>query len=218
MSRPLLLGHRGSRSVHSIPENTLPAFDLSLEHGCDGFEFDVRLTGDRQALVCHDPRSQGVPVSTSRRAEFRQLPTLADVLSRYSDQVFLDIELKVPGLTDITLDDLRRHRRERGFVISSFLPEVLVDIRGRNHSIPLGIIFAQHIPRWQELPIDSVIAEKSLITRALVDQVHEAGKRLFAWTVNRQAAMLRFAQWGVDGIISDTTELLVATLGGGKSR
>jgi glycerophosphoryl diester phosphodiesterase len=218
MSRPLLLGHRGSRSVRSIPENTVPAFDLALEHGCDGFEFDVRLTGDRQALVCHDPRSQGVEVSRSKRAQLPNLPTLEEVLSRYGRQVFLDIELKMPGLTEIVLDDLRRHPRERGFVISSFLPEVLIEVRGRNPSIPLGIIFEEQVPRWQELPIENVMAEKSLITPTLVEQVHAAGKRLFAWTVNERAAMLRFAQWGVDGIISDTTELLVAALRGENSR
>ena len=146
------------------------------------------------------------------------LPTLEYVLSRYRTQVFLDIELKIPGLTEIVLDDLRRHRREHGFVISSFLPEVLFELRRRNHSIRLGIIFEQHAPRWQELPIDCVMAEKSLITRTLVDQVHDAGKRLFAWTVNERAAMLRFAHWGVDGIISDTTELLVGTLRDENSR
>ena len=212
MSRPLLLGHRGSRSTGSIPENTAPAFDLALRHGCDGFEFDVRLSGDRQALVCHDPRSKGMPVATSKRAQLPHLPTLEEVLSRYGKRGFLDMELKVPGLTEIMLDGLRRHPPEHGFVISSFLPEVLIDIRARNQAIPLGIIFDEQVPGWQELPIDCVMAEKSLITDTLVDQVHEAGKRLFAWTVNDKAAMLRFAQWEVDAVISDRTELLVRTL------
>ena len=35
---------------------------------------------------------------------------------------------------------------------------------------------------------------------------------LFAWTVNEKASMFRLADWGVDGIISDKTELLVRTL------
>jgi len=218
MSRPLLLGHRGSRWARSIRENTVAAFDLALQHGCDGFEFDVRLSGDRRALVCHDPRSQGMRVATSTRAQLPHLPTLEDVLSRYGRHGFLDIELKTPDLTDIVLYDLGQHRPERGFLISSFLPEVLVELRARDHSLPLGIIFEQQAPRWQELPIDCVVAEKSLITPTLVDQVHHAGKRLFAWTVNDKAAMLGFAQWGVDAIISDRTELLVRTLGGRNSR
>jgi len=212
MSRPLLLGHRGSRSTGSIRENTVPAFDLALQHGCDGLEFDVRLSGDRQALVCHDPRSKGMPVATSKRAQLPHLPTLEDVLSRYGQRGFLDIELKVPGLTEIVLDDVRRHPPARGFVISSFLPEVLLDIRARSQAIPLGIIFEKQVPGWRELPIDCLMAEKSLITGTLVDQVHAAGKRLFAWTVNHKAVMLRCAQWGVDAVISDRTELLVRTL------
>lgn len=218
MNRPLLLGHRGSRSAGSIRENTVPAFDRALEQGCDGFEFDVRLTGDRQALVCHDARSKGVRISTSRRAQLPHLATLGEVLSRYRKHGFLDIELKVPGLTDIVLGGLRRHRPALGFLISSFLPAVLMDVRARNHSIPLGIICERQLPRWRELPIDCLVAEKSLITRILVDEVHDAGKSLFAWTVNDQAAMLRFARWGVDAIISDRTELLVRTLSGQNSR
>ena len=51
MEIPLLLGHRGARVGKSIPENTLASFDLALASGCDGFEFDVRLTADGQAVV-----------------------------------------------------------------------------------------------------------------------------------------------------------------------
>ncbi len=43
--KPLLLGHRGAKSY--APENTIEAFELALQHGCDGFEFDVRLTRGR---------------------------------------------------------------------------------------------------------------------------------------------------------------------------
>ena len=54
-SRLLRLGHRGARALTSIPENTLASFDRALADGCDGFEFDVRLTADGEAVVCHDP-------------------------------------------------------------------------------------------------------------------------------------------------------------------
>jgi glycerophosphoryl diester phosphodiesterase len=50
-----------------------------------------------------------------------------------------------------------------------------------------------------------------LVTRKLVDEVHSAGKKLLTWTVNDSKAMLRLADWKVDGIISDDTQLLVAT-------
>src|SRR5262245_23006227 len=98
-SRPmLLLGHRGTRRSGPVRENTLAAFDLALEHGCDGFEFDVRLTGDGIGVVCHDPTSGRHPISKTKASRLQALPTLQAVLERYSPIGFLDIELKVPGV------------------------------------------------------------------------------------------------------------------------
>ena len=54
MTAYFFLGHRGARAVRQIPENTLASFELCLQHGCDGFEFDVRLSADGQAVICHD--------------------------------------------------------------------------------------------------------------------------------------------------------------------
>src|ERR1035438_6543120 len=91
-ARPLLLGHRGARALKSIPENTLASFDRALADGCDGFEFDVRLTEDEEAVVCHDAKVSGYDVSRTLAKQASQLPRLRDVLQRYRDS-FLDIEL-----------------------------------------------------------------------------------------------------------------------------
>src|SRR5271166_4716522 len=106
--RPLLLGHRGARAQKSIPENTLASFDLALAQGCDGFEFDVRLTADGQAVVCHNAKTRGLTIARTS-AEKLALPLLREVLTRYQSTAFLDIELKVSGLETITADLLRQH-------------------------------------------------------------------------------------------------------------
>jgi len=54
--------------------------------------------------------------------------------------------------------------------------------------------------------------ERALVSNELVSSVHAAGRKLGVWTVNRAADMQSFADWGVDAIISDDTELLIATL------
>jgi glycerophosphoryl diester phosphodiesterase len=213
---PLLLGHRGSRSSPSVAENTTNAFDLALQHGCDGFEFDVRRTRDAFAVVCHDPRSCGLSIAKATRLRVPDLPLLDDVLERFGKSAFLDIELKVPGLAPALLLALNEHVPERGYVVSSFLPEVVLELAARSEATPLGIIFERRIPRWWELPVDFVIPEQSLITADLIHKVHDSGKKLLAWTVNDRAAMLRLAGWDVDGIISDQTELLVKTLRHGQ--
>jgi len=212
---PLLLGHRGARASASVAENTLASFDLALDHGCDGFEFDVRLTGCGCAVICHEPTVSGVTVSKATAGQLSELPTLQDVLAHLAKRAFLDIELKVPGLASQLLLALRDHPPERGYVVSSFLPDVLIELSIRSESIPLGMICEnrRQLQRWPDLPLQYVIPEYSLITCELVQQVHEAGRLLFAWTVNDKSAMVRLAEWGVDGIISDQTELLVRTLG-----
>jgi len=211
---PLLLGHRGARASASVRENTLASFDLALEHGCGGFEFDVRLTSCGRALICHDPKVEGITVSKATCKQLLNLPCLEDVLQHYCQRAFLDIELKVPGLESKVLMALQEHVPERGCVVSSFLPEVVSDLRARSAPVPLGFICdrREHLARWRELPVDYVIPHYTLISEQLVREVHEAGKKLFAWTVNDKASMLRLAGWGVDAIVSDKTELLVQTL------
>ena len=215
MSRPLLLGHRGSRALKSIPENTLASFDQALADGCDGFEFDVRLTEDGEAVVCHDAKVGGYDVSRTLAKQVPQLPRLRDVLQRYRDS-FLDIELKVKGLERITLDLFLRHKPRRGFVVSSFIPGVLKSLRAEDATIPLGLICESEtqLRYWTELPIQYVIAHHALIDAELIRKVKGAGKKVIVWTVNAAADMQRFADMRVDGIISDDTNLLCQTLAG----
>lgn len=51
-TRPLIIAHRGASS--SAPENTLAAFQMAMDAGADGIEFDVRLSKDGRAVVIHD--------------------------------------------------------------------------------------------------------------------------------------------------------------------
>jgi len=213
MSRPLLLGHRGARALKSIPGNTLASFDQALADGCDGFEFDVRLTADGEAVVCHDPKAAGLEISRATAKQVSQLLRLRDVLQRYRDS-FLDIELKVKGLERITLDLFLRHKPRRGFVVSSFIPGALKSLHALDPAIPLGLICESktQLRLWSELPVEYVIPHHELASLELVRKIKGAGKKVIVWTVNGPADMQRFAEYRVDGIISDDTSLLCRTL------
>jgi len=197
-----------------VPENTLASFDLALEHGGDGFEFDVRLTADKQAVVCHDPKHGRSTIARANSSRLADLPRLDEVLRRYGQRVFLDIELKVSGLESIVLAALRDHRPERGFVVSSFLPDVIMELKVRSAAVSTGIICdkTRQLATWRKLPIDYVIAEKSLVKLSLVEEIHATGRKLLVWTVNDVKSMRWLSRWGVDGIISDDTQRLVRTL------
>jgi glycerophosphoryl diester phosphodiesterase len=212
--RPLLLGHRGARAEKSIPENSIASFDRALAQGCDGFEFDLRLSADGYPVVCHDPTVHSLEVEHCP-AQQLGLPLLCDVLERYQTIAFLDIELKVSGLEAATLDLLRAHPPARGYVISSFLPEVLQAAHDMDATIPLGLICETRaqFSLWPNLPIKYVIPHKKLVTRRVATEIKSRGRKLLVWTVNSALDMRRFAEWEVDGIISDDSEKLVSTLG-----
>ena len=218
-NHPLLLGHRGVRSEKSIPENSLASFDLALAQGCDGFEFDVRLSADRQPVICHDATTHGNEIAASP-AEQLSLPSLRDVLTRYQSTAFLDIELKVCDLEKATVDLLRMIRPARGFVVSSFLPEVLQTVHGLEATVPLGLICEtrEELIRWTELPVEYVIPHYKLVRKDLIAAIKNAGKRVFVWTVNAPGDMKRFSAWGVDGVISDNPKRLnLSRLSNGKT-
>ena len=222
MPHLLLLGHRGARRY--LPENTIPAFDLALEHGAHGFEFDVRSTRDRHAILCHDPKLNRL---TLRRSTLRQIqescksrgeddgpPCLEDVLERYARTAFLNIELKVRGLEPQVVQAMRR-THPRHYFVSSFLPGVLRRLHALDRSLALGALAQTRwqLRRWRILPVSYIVPHYKLVSPRFVDQVHAAGKKVVTWTVNDPRQMKRLAGWGVDGLISDDTRLLVETLG-----
>jgi len=213
MTRPLLLGHRGARAFRHIPENTLPSFDLCLQHGCDGFEFDVRLSGDGQAVICHDTTTGGIRIENSTSKTLR-LPTLKQVLEQFAPLAFLDIELKVAGLERQALSELGKHPPQKGYVISSFLPTVLTAIHDLEPSVPLGYLCETRgqLLGWREFPAEWIVPRCDLISQELIQQIHDAGKKAMIWTVNRADSIKEFSEWGVDAIISDQTQLLVSSV------
>lgn len=213
MPRPLLLGHRGLRVPGEPIENTIAAFDRALELGCDGFEFDVRRTVDGHAVICHDPQYGGCKVASVPYAQVRPLPLLDEVLARYAARAFLDIELKVPGLEATTLAALERYPSQHGFVVSSFYPHILQELRTHDAIIPLGFLCDRKsaLAHWREVPFQYVIPHFSLLNRELFNELQKSGRKVMVWTVNKVDDILRFADWGVDGMISDDPALLAQT-------
>lgn len=52
MTGPLVIGHRGACAYR--PENTLESFELAINQGADGIEFDVVSTKDEALIIRHE--------------------------------------------------------------------------------------------------------------------------------------------------------------------
>lgn len=215
----LLLGHRGCRGF--APENTAAAFDHALAAGCDGFEFDVRLTADGRNVICHDPKLYRLRVADatydrlcSAVARSAAVPCLEDVLKDYCERAYLYIELKVAGMEPAVLDLVRRYPPRRGFVVASFLPEVVATVHALDTEAPVGLIFDSWLKRnrWRDLRVTHVMPHYTLLTAERMAEYRASGKQVLTWTVNSEKDMRRAAALGVDGVISDDPGLLCRTL------
>ncbi|GAM71495.1 glycerophosphoryl diester phosphodiesterase [Vibrio ishigakensis] len=112
--------HRGLSS--QAPENTMAAFKLAVEQGCDWIEIDVQLSADGIPMVIHDQTVNRCTNGSGKVAEmslsqlemldaglwfgeeYREepIPTLLDTLSYVKNaNVSLNIELKVYPQDDI---------------------------------------------------------------------------------------------------------------------
>jgi glycerophosphoryl diester phosphodiesterase len=225
-ARPLLLGHRGAR--HAAPENTFAAFDLALDEGAEGVEFDVRLNASGDVIVCHDVTLERVTEGRDRRAIHdlsssdcdavrlaggERLPRLLDVMDWAERRhACLNIELKADGKQRRALvsavSRLTHGRPNNGeWLISCFNALVVLAHRMLAPDVPTAwLIGSRWLTRWPVLPSLGSVAvhpHESLVTAASMSRWKAEGQRVHVWTVNNPSRARELAALGVDCLISD---------------
>jgi glycerophosphoryl diester phosphodiesterase len=186
--RPLICAHRGA-SV-DLPDNSVAAFEAAIAAGADLVETDIRRGADGTLVLSHD----------AVRPDERPIP-LTDLLQRARGRVGLDLELKEPGLEADLLALLGPELRER-LVVTSFLPEVLAELRRLDGTLDVGLL-VEDGPDY-ELPPDLLTAVRACGADFLAPDVsllgpetrrvaHEMHRGLSVWTVNDAAAIAALA-------------------------
>jgi glycerophosphoryl diester phosphodiesterase len=218
---PLLLGHRGCRSrVHpAFPiENSLDAFEYALAQGCDGFEFDVRHARDGRHVLWHDPmwKSQEIAATDYVKLVDRsgaRLPLLEDALEQFGQRAYLDIELKASGHEASVVAAVKAHAPQRGFMLSTFYPDILARLNDLDASLPLGFLCESDraMAVWHQMPMQVFLPQDCYVQPTLIEEAHARGLQIMTWTVNDAGRMLQLGEWGIDGIISDDPGLLYQT-------
>lgn len=163
LPRPAIFAHRGSSTF--APENTLAAFELAVQHNCDGIELDVMLSGDKNLIVIHDndlSRTTGfkgyvsdLPVSVIKQLdagsyfdiEFRneKIPLLEEVLEQFGNRIFINIELKnyssvFDNLPELVAKSIKQFNLQESILISSFNPIALLKFKRLLPHTPTGIL------------------------------------------------------------------------------
>lgn len=222
-------------------ENTLAAFEHAVSLGYDYLETDVRVTRDGVLMAFHDRvldrmtdrRGAVADLTHAEVAEAliggrERVPTLAELVDAFPAARF-NIDLKSDGAAAALaafVDDRRAWDR---LLVGSFSRRRLNAFRrltaGRvpTSAHPAEVAAFRLIPsgrladrvtrgRVAALQIPHRRASWVVCTPGLVRRAHAAGKHVHVWTVDDPDEMRELLDRGVDGLMTDRTDILRTVL------
>jgi glycerophosphoryl diester phosphodiesterase len=223
--RPLVIGHRGARSV--APENTLEALRAAVDSGADLVEFDV----SPGLLLAHSPDE----------APERPL-SLAEALDHLAGaQIGLHLDVKLPGYEGQVVEALQASGLASRALVSTAFPSVARTFAALAPELPRAIgyprdrygvarvtwpqpltaagaaslraVMPARIPLLlRQARANALALHHTLCSPAAIAAAHRAGAPVLVWTVNDPVAAIRFAGHGVDGIVSDDPRAILEAL------
>ena len=156
------------------------------------------------------------------------VPRLVDLLEAFPDVRF-NVDLKSPGAVDPMIDLVARLGAHDRLCVSSFDERVLRRFRTRLRlrsdrpvATGCGVLtvvaarFGGRAAAVHRLLRDPGAAYQVPVThrrvrivdRAFVDRAHGLGRQVHVWTVDEPAEMSRLLDLGVDGLMTDRTDVL----------
>lgn len=219
MRHTLNIAHRGF--TKKFPDNTLEAFAAAIEIGVDGIEFDVQETVDNKFVVFHDPRLLGTEITKLTLAQIEnikleskyKIPTLEETLDLCRKRVKLDIELKQVWSLERLLPLLRARAELDDIIVSSFNHDLILKLASLAPEIRRGVLTAlpveDPVSLTERTRTDLIIMRLPFATRELVDKIHASNLSTFVWDCAGLRAVRNALKLDVDGIISDSPDLVV---------
>lgn len=237
---PRVIAHRGLSL--EAPENTKLSFLKALSLGVTHLETDVHASSDGVAVVSHDDdlkrvAGREVRVSQLTMAELRRVDlgdgqgfsSLAEVLDAFPEAYF-NIDIKSADAVQPAIDAIRDAKATGRVLIASFdekrrasvvagLPGVATSassgiLKNVLLAVPLGNItlLRRALRGVHAVQIPERIAGVTLATARTVRLLHSAGVEVHVWTVNDSPDMRRLLDVGVDGIITDRSDIALTVI------
>ncbi|MFL6047073.1 MAG: glycerophosphodiester phosphodiesterase family protein [Propionibacteriaceae bacterium] len=233
-------GARYEPNLHR--ENSLHAFKEAVALGYRYLETDVHATRDGVLLAFHDglldrvtDRSGAIAdLSYAETSEARihgidPIPRFADLLTEFPGARF-NVDAKSPTAVACLVSTIEEYGAYDRVCVSSFGVRRLYELRRRlgwrvpSAASALGVAANRFAPwlTWAlntsapvlQIPMSLPIQGRRLtvLTPALIEAVHRAGKKVQIWTVDDSETMERLLDTGVDGIFTDRIDTLKEVL------
>ena len=227
------MAHRGgAKHPDNIGyENSLHAFQHAVDLGYRYLETDLHATSDGVVIAFHDDKLDRVTDRTGVIAELpwsevskakinghEPIPRLDELLEHFPDIRF-NLDIKAEGGFEPAAKVLRAANAIDRICVSSFSQSRVNRIRkllGPRLCTGYGeleIVLIRFLPfalnaRGACLQIPERYKSLQVLTPGLIKRAHSRGKQVHVWTVDDPDAMRRMLDAGVDGLITDRTDLL----------
>lgn len=209
--------HRGD--VERYRENTVAAVRSAVEEGADFVEVDVRVTRDGSVVLLHDATLERLwgldrPVAEVDWAEVAALgsgadriPLLADVLPVAGDTTLL-LDVGEPSVAEAAVQVVLAAGARVAWcgdldamtTVRRLDPEARIWFPWDRRDVPPADVLAGLRP-------EVVNSEYVVLSKALVDAVHDAGLAVACWTVDDADAMRWAFALGVDAVTTNRLSL-----------
>lgn len=224
---PLIIAHRGYSS--EFPENTLASFEGAFDIGADYIELDVQMTKDGQIVVFHDGSLKRTTGAEGGIADYtyeellsldagswfdpsfagEKIPTLDQALeltAGHGGGIYLELKDmgEVPGFEEAVLEAVRERGMMRQCIFASFNYSYLMHLKELDESAAILYNTMETGERIsEEYPADYYGFYLETVTASMIETAHEAGSRVFVWTVNEPVSMTTLRDMGADGIVTN---------------
>jgi glycerophosphoryl diester phosphodiesterase len=153
------------------------------------------------------------------------IPTLREVFEAFPDYHFIvEIKQESPSMTGELCDLIRKYGMEDQVLVPSFNDAVMQKFRRtcpevataasedevRDFVIRGFLLMAGTIsPQYQALQVPETRDGIPVVTRLFVWFAHNRNLQVHIWTINEPEEMEKFINMGLDGIMTDRTDLLL---------
>lgn len=227
INNQIVIAHKGA-SGHA-PENTLRSFRKAVEYSAQMIELDIHETLDGKLVCLHDStvdrttNGNGAVHSFTYKelreldaGEGERIPLLEEVIKFAYRKIQVNIELKVIGVEKKVLEIVESHRMLQDIIISSFFHGTLATVRDLNELVETGVLVNKPKDELVRYALDfkanAINPLHELVNLDLIVDAHNAGLKVYPWTVNDAQIMKQLYSVGVDGLITDFPDIAADVL------
>jgi glycerophosphoryl diester phosphodiesterase len=195
-----------------------------LDFGVDGVEIDVRSSIEGNIIVIHDETVDRTTNGTGKVRDMsllelrsldagkgERIPLLEEVLEVVKGKALLVIELKIAGIEERVLKILEENDSLDNVLVTSFIHRSAKRVKELNRRVKTGVIFRGAPIKPSRLALDAeaenLFAFHKYITWEMVQEAHDHGLNIYAWTVDEPSAIENLIMLGLDGIVTNKPDI-----------